>query len=186
MQTGIIPGSLSAVTRDNRTTIAESFINADTIILVDTSGSMGIIDDHNAGIDRYTRACQELAKLQASLPGKIAVLAFSSTVVFCPSGTPTFLMAGTDLAGALKFIRVADDCDMRFIVISDGAPESERDALREAKRFTSVISTIFIGAEGDPGQSFLAKLAAASGGQASINHSGIDLASGIQKLLTAA
>lgn len=157
----VVPGSLQAVAESQNQTLAESFLSADAIVLVDTSGSM-------AGT-AYQQACAELRKLQADLPGKVAVVAFSDKPEFAPSGTPRYIGSGTDLAGALKFVHCADDCGIRFIAISDGYPNDAEAALREAERFKSRIDTVFIGPEGDAGADFLRRLAAASGGQYSKN-----------------
>jgi Mg-chelatase subunit ChlD len=194
--TSIVPGSLQAIATANGGSLAESFVQCDHCVIVDTSGSMGTIDieplrtinegrRRGASKTRYERACLELQTLQATLPGKIAVISFSSTVEFCPSGVPTNLGAGTDLAGALKFARVADDCDMSFTVISDGQPDDADDALAEAAKYTSKISTIFIGPAGGNGETFLKQLAAASGGQALQAHQAQDLAAKTQRLLLA-
>ena len=195
--TSIIPGSLSAIAQNSGGSIAEAFIGADNVIIVDTSASMEAVDnpdweaiDRNpfatGGKTRYDRAIDELAKLQASLPGKIAVISFSSSAVFCPSGTPTFLHGGTDLAEALRFAWIADGCDLHFIVISDGCPDDAAAALREAKRYESRIDCVYIGPEDGQGRSFLRRLAAASGGQYSTSAGAQDLANSVTKLLTAA
>lgn len=184
MSNAIVPGSLQAIALAAGSSIAESFINADTVILVDTSASMQERDSRG-GQTRYRVACDELARLQRTLPGKIAVIAFSDRAVFCPSGVPENLCQNTGLAKALRFAHVADDCGIAFVVISDGEPDSESEALAEAKRYTSTISTIFTGPEGGAGQAFLARLAAASGGRHLQAHQAQDLADGVQKLLTA-
>lgn len=186
MSTQIVKGSLAALARENHTSIAETFINADVVIMVDTSSSMEAVDEGMDGQTRYRRACNELAKLQNSLPGRIAVISWSSSPVFCPNGVPTLLGGGTELADALKFVRVADGCDMRFIVISDGDVWEPERTLKEARKFKSRIDTIFIGPEDGSGQEFLQKLAAASGGGFSTNHAAQDLGSSLQRLLTAA
>jgi Mg-chelatase subunit ChlD len=160
-QTALVPGSLAAIAADTNTSIAESFLSADALIVVDVSGSM-------SG-SPYDQACAELRKLQADLPGKVAVVAFSDRPEFAAHGTPRMIGGGTDLARALTFVHVADDCEIRFIVISDGCPNDEAAALREARKFQSRIDTVFIGREGEPGQDFLRRLAAASGGQHSTN-----------------
>lgn len=160
-QTALVPGSLQAIAARDGMSLAESFISADAIILVDVSGSM-------AGT-AYDQACAELRKLQADLPGKVAVIAFSDRPEFAPAGTPRYIGSGTDLARALGFVHVADGCGIRFIVISDGYPNDAEAALRQAKKFQSRIDTVFIGPEGDSGADFLRKLAAASGGQYSKN-----------------
>ena len=195
--TSIIPGSLSAIAQNSGGSIAEAFIGADNVIIVDTSASMSAVDDaevtgswdegiRQTGKTRYERACDELSKLQASLPSKIAVISFSSSAVFCPSGTPTFLHGNTGLAEALRFAQIADGCDLRFIVISDGDPDSKEAALAEAKKFESRIDTIYIGPEDGQGRSFLRRLAAASGGQYNTSAGAQDLANSVTKLLTTA
>lgn len=175
MRTALIPGSLQAIALDSNQSIAESFLSADAIVLVDVSGSMGARDiqtkswEQSVQQSRYEAACTELHKLQASLPGQVAVIAFSDHPEFAPSGTPRFIGLGTDLAQALTFIHVADDTGMRFVIISDGEPNDEAAALREARTFKSKIDTVFIGPDGEPGAAFLRKLAGTTGGQHSKN-----------------
>lgn len=178
----IIPGSLGAISQQNGTSIAESFVNADVIIIVDTSGSM---DQHDSrgGRTRYEVACEELKQLQASLPGKLALLSFSSDVMFCPNGIPFQFGGMTDLAKALKFAKVADVTGIRFIVISDGEPDSEEAALAVAKTFKNKIDTIFVGPENGEGREFLNKLAKASGGTGVTTAQAKELSSNVQRLL---
>lgn len=180
----IVQGSLGAVAKQTNQTIAESFANSEVIIIVDTSGSMNQHDSRN-GKTRYEVACEELRNLQASLPGKLALLSFSSDVMFCPNGIPFQFGGMTDLAKALKFAKVADVTGMRFIVISDGQPDSESDALRVAKTFKNRIDTIFVGPENGEGREFLNKLAKASGGQSTTTAQAKELASNVKYLLTA-
>ena len=175
--TALVPGSLQAIAKQQNQSIAETFLGADAIILVDVSGSM-------SG-SPFDQACGELRKLQADLPGKVAVIGFSDAPEFAPSGRPHFSSGGTDLARALTFVHVADGCGVRFIVISDGYPNDPEAALREASKFESRIDTVFIGSAGDPGAEFLKKLAAASGGQYSKNQVG-EVAERVERLLLAA
>ena len=102
--TQLVKGSLSAIAQQEGKSIAESFVNADCIIICDTSGSMEAHDSRD-GRSRYEVACEELKNLQASLPGKLALLSFSDDVVFCPSGVPFNYQGGTHLDKALKFAR---------------------------------------------------------------------------------
>lgn len=173
MSANIVPGSLSAIAQQAGQSLAESFLSADAIIVVDVSGSMDARDVRGTNWEqtqsRYEAACAELRKLQESMPGRVAVVAFSDRPEFAPGGIPRMMGGGTDLTKALAFVRAADDCDMRFIVISDGQPNDEPTALAEARRFTSKIDTVFVGPNGDPGADFLRRLAAASGGQYSKN-----------------
>ena len=163
MSNQIISGSLGAIAAQNNQSIAETFTNADVVIIVDTSGSMCACDSRG-GQSRYEVACEELRNLQNSLPGKLALLSFSDDVQFCPSGIPFNYQCGTDLARALKFAKIADITGMRFIVISDGDPDDEQEALNVARTYKNRIDTIYVGPEGGEGQAFLRRLAKASGG----------------------
>ena len=160
----VVTGSLGAVARQGGVSLAESFVSADAIVIFDSSGSMDARDSRG-GKSRYDVALEELSQLQATMPGKIAVIAFSDSAQFCPGGVPPFLGQGTDLAAALRFARVADVPGMKFVVCSDGQPDDEGEALAEVRRYKNPISVIFVGREADPrGRSFLAQLASATGG----------------------
>lgn len=161
----IIPGSLSAVAAQNHKSIAETFVSADVVILIDTSGSMAE-RDARGGKSRYDVACEELKQLQESLPGKIALVSFSSEVSFCPAGVPTNYGSSTDLVRGLNYVKVADIPDMHFILISDGQPDNPFGALDVARTFNQKIDVIYVGPESRPeGREFLQKLAAATGGK---------------------
>jgi Mg-chelatase subunit ChlD len=177
-----VPGSLEQQAAANHLSVAESFVNADVIVLVDTSGSMR--QDDGGEVSRYQRACSELRKIQASMPGKIAVLSFSDSVMFCPNGVPFQYSLGTDLAKALKFARVTDVEGMKFIIISDGEPDDEQEALSEAAKYKNHIDTIYIGAD-KSGERFLALLASKSGGHSAKDFSGHNLETTIKGLLSA-
>lgn len=185
-QTAIVSGSLASLARQNNTSIAESFLNADVIVIVDVSGSMNQSDARN-GQRRYDVACQELARLQRELPGKIAVVAFSDHAEFAPGGVPPYSGAGTNLAGALQFVKVADGL-VKFVVISDGIPDDEERALATARQFQSKIHTIYVGPEDDfgGGRRFLEKLAATSGGQFTTSDRAHELADKTRRLLLTA
>lgn len=164
MNQAIVRGSLSSLAQQSGKSLAESFLSVDAIVIVDTSGSMDS-GDARGGQSRYRAALEELSALQASLPGKIAVIAFSSRVEFCPGGVPTYFGGGTDVAGALQFARVADVPGMQFFLISDGEPNDEQKALSVAATFTNRINTIYVGPEQWPyGREFLRRLADATGG----------------------
>lgn len=182
MNTQLVPGSLSAIAAQNHQSIAETFLNADCVILVDTSGSMCACDSRG-NRSRYEVACDELKNLQAQLPGKLALLSFSDDVIFCPSGVPFNYEGGTDLTRALKFAKVADVQGMRFIVISDGQPDNGDTALAVARTYKAKIDTIYVGPEGGEGQDFLKRLARASGGQGVTAAQVRQLADNVQRLL---
>jgi len=159
----IVQGSLSALSHRDNMTLAESFLNVDAILLVDMSGSMAA-EDAPGGLARWDAAEQELRRLQESMPGKLAVIAFSSDVQFCPNGVPIRFGEGTDMAKALRFIKAADGLGIRIILISDGRPNDEEETLRVAASFESHIDTVYIGPDGGHGRRFLLHLASESGG----------------------
>lgn len=161
----VAKGSLQDVARQSGLTLAEAFMSCDAVVIVDGSGSMMMIDVRpGEPLTRHQAATAELARLQAELPGKVAVIAFSSSAEFCPSGFPRYIGGGTDMAAALEFVKVADGCGIKIILISDGEPDNADATLRLARGFTSKIDTVFIGREGAPGAEFLRRLAAATGG----------------------
>jgi Mg-chelatase subunit ChlD len=139
-------------------TLAESFLNVDAVLIVDMSGSMSA-EDAPGGLSRWQAAENELLRLQEQMPGKLAVIAFSSEVQFCPSGIPIRFGGGTDMAKALRFVKPADGLEIRFILISDGQPDSKSETLKVARGFKSRIDTVYIGPEGGSGHKFLTKLA---------------------------
>lgn len=185
MNTAIVPGSLSQIAKRDGASLAEAFVNAEAVILCDTSGSMHT-KDSRGGRSRYEVALEELAQLQNANPGKLAVIAFSDTTVFVPTGQPPLLSGGTDLAGALRFAKMADTGDMKFIVISDGQPDDEQAALQAAAQFKGRIDCVFVGREDDqPARAFLERLAKRSGGQAVLADKAQQLAAQTQRLLLA-
>lgn len=161
-QIQIVPGSLSQIATANNQSLAEAFLNADSILIVDTSGSMSSTDGTQQ--TRYDRACDELKKLQANLAGRIAVIAFSDRTQFCPGGVPMFFGQGTDMTKALEYVKPADGVVDRLILISDGEPSDPDRVLALAAKFETKIDCIFIGLEGSHGADFLRRLAKASGG----------------------
>jgi len=176
-----VAGSIAAQSAATNKPLAETFVNADVIVIVDTSGSMSQTDGTER--TRYERACAELEKVQATMPGKICVISFSDECLFCPSGIPWNYGHGTDLAKALKFAKIADVQDMRFIVISDGEPDDEREALTIAGHYKNHIDTIYIGSQDGGGQNFLARLAQASGGFSAKDFSAHQLSNTVYGLL---
>lgn len=183
MNTAIVTGSISAMAQQGNKSIAESFLQAEIVVIVDTSGSMEN-PDSRGGRSRYETACEELAALQGSLPGKVAVMSFSDRVQFCPAGIPVFFGGSTDLAGALRFCKVADLPGMRFILISDGEPDDQRQALEIAATYQNRIDVIYVGPENRrSGRDFLQKLAQATGGVSVTADRAKELKANIEKLL---
>lgn len=183
MNTALIQGSIGAIAKRDGMSLAESFVNCDAVIICDVSGSMADRDSRG-GRKRYDVAVEELSRLQNTMPGKLAVIAFSDGPVFCPNGMPPFLGSGTDLLAALKFAKMADMPDMRFIIISDGQPENGVEALRFAATFEGRIDTVFVGPESDRvSRGYMANLANARGGQAVLAAQAKQLATTIERLL---
>lgn len=182
MSNAIVPGSLSAIAQRDGISVAESFLTAEIVAVVDVSGSMDTADSRGHR-KRYDVACEELAKLQQQYPGKVAVVAFSDTTQFAPGGVPPFLNGSTDLATALKFVRVADGT-VRFVVISDGYPDDEEYALAIARTFTSPIDCVYVGPEYErSGADFLERLARASRGQYTVAARAQELCEKVQTLM---
>lgn len=177
----IVTGSIADLATRNNQSIAETFLSCDCVILIDVSGSMNATDSTEQ--TRYERACASLADLQATLPGKIAVVRFSDVVKFEPSGVPFFEGGGTDLAAGLRFVKLADVPEMKFIVVSDGEPDDERTALNLAGTFTNSLDVIFIGDErSSRAIKFMNKLAQASGGK-QITADSAQISGSVQTLL---
>ena len=179
----IVPGSISAIAQTSGKSIAEIFLGADLIAVIDTSGSMGAHDSRD-GLSRYDVACKELATLQSTMPGKVAVISFSDRAEFNPGGVPTFFGSGTDLARALTFSKVADVEGVRFVLISDGEPNDKEAALDVAKTYKNRIDVIYVGPEEYPaGRDFLTKLAQSSGGKSVTASCAKELATSVTNLL---
>lgn len=187
--TAIARGSLTDVAARGNVTVAECFVDLDAIVIVDTSASMGIADvrTDDRAYTRYRAACDELERLQRDLPGRIGVVSFASTAEFCPAGFPRLIGTATDMVKALEFVKVADGCGIKLILISDGQPNDCDGTLRIAQTFTAHIDTIFIGGRDDDGADFLRRLAAATGGRSQTKSAGeiLELGIAVKNLLTA-
>lgn len=159
----LVKGSLSDVARTSNISLAQAFLSAKAIVVIDTSYSMAD-NDCPGKRRRHDVACEQLFQLQRDLAGQVAVVSFSDHARFCPGGIPSQPNGGTDLAKALKFIYPADGTGVRIVVISDGEPNDSQEALAEASKFISKIDCIYIGPETSLGRDFLRRLAEASGG----------------------
>ncbi len=167
-QSLIRKGSLQESQARKGVTFAEAFLTVDAILLVDVSGSMSAHDVVIEGglRSRYDEAQLQLERLQRKFPGRLAIVAFSDNAEFCPAGVLPRIQGGTDLLNALRYVSPADGCGLKFIVASDGEPNSPEETLRYAnKTLTNRIDTIHIGSS-ERGRKFLEELSAASGGTA--------------------
>jgi len=163
MSQEIVFGSLGYIAQHSRLSIVESFLNVDAILIVDISASM-LERDCQYGHTRYAVAVQELERLQRAQPGKVAVIEFACTALFAPGGIPSQPSGTTNLTGALQYVKPADGCGIKIILISDGDPDNELTALDVARSFKTKIDTVYIGPEGGHGADFLRRLSAATGG----------------------
>jgi len=165
MNNQVVVGSLGDIAIRSGISLAETFVNAECIVIVDLSGSMESADSRD-GMQRYKVAFQDLRSLQRDLPGKLAVIGFADSAQFFPGGQPVMGLCGTttNLAGALDFARLGDAPGIRFIIISDGQPNDQEKTLLAAKKFKGRIDVIYVGPEGGMGRRFLERLAKANGG----------------------
>jgi hypothetical protein len=159
-----VKGSMQQVARDQGKSLAETWMNCKVLCLCDTSGSMNACDSRD-NQKRYTVLVQELAKVQEKHPGQVAVISFSSDVVWCPNGIPVFQDMGTDVVAALKYAKPIDKEGIVIFLISDGEFYEVNEAVQLAKTFKAAINTIFVGDPNDhDAYKMLQKLAKASGG----------------------
>ena len=144
----IVVGSQQDIANRKNISLAQSFMNAKVIILFDNSGSM-MTRDTPSKKTRLEVAKEHLITIQGKFPAQVALVCFACDVAYAPAGYPVEVGGGTDLAKALEFIQMADDCGIKIVVISDGEPNSKKDALRIARQFTQKIDVIYVGDEND-------------------------------------
>jgi len=183
----LIKGSLSAISKVENKTLAESFMSCDVLILADMSSSMGA-KDAPGNKSRYDVAEQDIIRLQETYQGKVALVVFANDVQFCPSGYPIRLGGDTELSKALQFIKPADNCGIKIVIVSDGEPNNPTEALGIARGFSNKIDCIFVGPENDlrGGRKFLEKLANAAGGSFVQSDAPGLLAESVERLLLTA
>lgn len=132
------------------------------VILADTSGSMDN-RDAGGGKRRIDVLQTVLNTLRAKHP-RIRLFSFSSSLTPCETGTLPHPGGGTNLGGALRGIVNDLSANTILILISDGEPDSEPDALNAARLLPCRLEVFYVGPEGGSGSAFLAKLAATVGG----------------------
>ena len=72
-QLTVVPGSLLDAAQRNNTSLAESFLSCDALVIVDSSASM-TNRDASSDRTRHQAARDELRQLQSSLPGRVGVI----------------------------------------------------------------------------------------------------------------
>lgn len=162
-QQKIAKGSILDVANQTGKSFAESFLECDAIIAVDVSASMSTRDCQE-NTSRFDMAVRELEKLQAQLPGKVAVCSFSSSTKFIASGVLKDTESLTDMVKCLEFLKDFDGAGIKIILISDGEPDEKEPTLKLAQTFVTKIDTVFVGNETSKGREFLRQLAEATGG----------------------
>ncbi len=130
-------------------------------VLIDCSGSM--LD--TIGSSRMSKFEHMQIALRDVLIGypKIRIIAFGTTAVEVPN--PKDLACnggGTNLAGGLEF--VSKFKPHKTIVISDGLPDSEEDAMDAADKMTGSVDCIYCGPDAHPAVKWLQSLAKSCGG----------------------
>ena len=183
----VVEGSIKQIAEKEGKSLANALFDADAVDYVDTSGSMmSGIGGHwdRDGRTRHDIAEDELGKLQAEFPGKVAVYSWSSEEPrFCPDGRPFRFNGGTNMRLALEHMKRWDDTGVALYLTSDGYPDvpmdnydlimsgrgakaAEENVLEVARTFKSPIHTIFIGGDQDSeARDFMRRLAEATGGR---------------------
>ena len=171
MSAELAKGSLQAIARDHGSSLAESFLASVGIVLIDVSSSMNERDAGD-GRSRWRAASDELERVQAALPGKIALISFANAPAFCWNGILPRAAGSTNLLAALQFVAIADDCGLPIILISDGEPNDPGAVLAYAARFVTPLQCVYVGPAGSEGEAFLHRLARVTGGTANTTTAG--------------
>lgn len=138
------------------------------VVLADCSGSMADLVG-SSGISKFRHLQIALEDIQQGFP-KIRLVAFGSIAkeINGPKHLPDpcrgmSFGGSTNLAGALELAALRKP--RKTIVISDGLPDSESDALEAADRMTGAIDTIYCGPDSHPAVEFLQRLSRRTGGR---------------------
>ena len=134
--------------------------SSEILIVADISGSM---EESIGGLSvtKHQHLEIALADIRRTHPSaKVIVFnsfvqLFTGTKVPCPTGA-------TNLAGALEFAQSFRP--KKTVIISDGLPDDEQAAKKEAGKLTGVVDTIYCGPDGHPAIEFLRSLSNSTGG----------------------
>jgi len=162
---GIAEGSVFDVAKSQNIKLEEAIANADVVVLIDSSSSMGLMSGDKT---RYEKAVEALERVQSRYRGRVLIISFSDFAKIEYGGVPSKPGGWTDLVSGLEIAQPFDGTDMEFIVISDGEPNDQEGALAIARTYTDKISTIFIGDEISDrgGLEFMNRLAGVGRGKA--------------------
>lgn len=137
-------------------------LNADSFILLDTSESMKELIGKRRKIEILREAIKSI-----NLTDKI-LIAFASYPQKCSPDSIPDPAGNTALHLALQSIQRYSPA--QTLVICDGYPDCEDQALKEASKLSGIISTLFVGADNDlDAIAFMARLAKLGCGRAVAN-----------------
>src|SRR6266545_6420216 len=159
----IVPGSIAQTALENGGQLPAPPV---MVVILDVSYSMDERDAMYNGqrCRRIDAAKQQLIEIQARFPGQVAIIAFSDEAEAVPGGVPPEPNGWTNLHLALELARAADTGAMKFCIISDGLPQMQELAHREAEKFSVPLDVIFVGNQQD-GRRFMQDFAQQPGGQ---------------------
>lgn len=131
------------------------------LFVLDVSGSM----DDKVGEKRKINHLRDVMATYQDAK----ILCFSSNIKKA-SDTQSIPDPGgsTNLGGAFKHIHqnlMKIDAPERLVLVSDGEPDDEQDALEQAKNLSLPVDIIFIGEKESRGNRFMHKLSSVTGGQ---------------------
>lgn len=170
-------GSVYEVANAQSREVAMVLADVDAIALFDISGSM-------SG-DKFVQAGLALDQLQKKFRGKLAIIEFDMNARWRLNGRPSSPNGSTNLTAALELAKPFDGTGIRFIVISDGAPDNRYTAQEVAATFEDPIDSVFIGPDHDiSGKLFLEGLSALKGGKSMGQTDVKELEARVTKLLT--
>ncbi len=156
------------------------------VVILDVSYSMDDRDAMYKGqrVRRIDAAKAQLIEIQAQFPGQVAIIAFSDEAQAVPGGVAQEPNGWTNLHLALELARQADTGAMKFCIISDGLPQMQESAYREAEKFSVPLDVIYVGGQSE-GRRFMQDFAQKTGGQFYTDASTMQLTVTIAKMLTA-
>lgn len=144
--------------------------NSTSVVLLDISGSMAqFTNSEITRMEALKNALNTLSKDGISF----RLFAFSDDVEEISVEHHLEPTEGTDLAKALR--RMLQEPISVLTIITDGEPNSRKDALNEARKLTCPINVVFVGNENDRATiEFCKQLANQHNGQFAANYLGID------------
>ena len=137
-------------------------VHRPAVAICDVSASMGEYDA--PGGQRRIEALNEILRLLQAENPTLRLIAFSDSPRYAAIPLPA-PGGSTALHLALDFARPLAVPGSAVALISDGEPDDEPAALAAARRFPTAVNVFYCGPEGGPGEDFLRRLAALTGGQ---------------------